>query len=55
MREDEPEHAEVRERLDERPDVPESRIGVPGLEVDDADDAQDAEVVRDAARCSGLR
>ncbi len=55
MGEDEPEHAEVRERFDERPDIPESRIGVPGLEVDGADDAQDAEVVRDATRGSGLR
>ena len=48
--EHEPEHAEVRERLDERPDVAERGIGVPGLEVDDAHDAQHAEVVRDASR-----
>ena len=47
--EHEPQHAEVRERLDERPDVPERRIAVPGLEVDGADDAQDADVVGDAA------
>ena len=53
VREHEPEHAEVREWLDERPDVPERGIGVPGLEVDDAHDAQHAEVVRDATRGSG--
>ena len=45
MREHEPEHAEVRKRLDERPDVAERGVGVVRLEVDDADDAQHAQVV----------
>jgi hypothetical protein len=48
--EDEPEHSEVGQWRHERPDVSESRIRVLGLEVDGADDAQDAEVVGDATR-----
>ena len=47
VREDEPEHAEVRERLDERPDVAERASLYLDLEVDRSDDTEHAEVVGD--------